>query len=226
MPPDYSDFESLLTDKIKERSLTLKRLSELSGIPPKHLDALLHGRFNELPPVPYIHGYIKKLGGILDYDAEIVWTRLKHSGFLKSSGPSDELPKNRFRKKVGQHYLWLAVLGVVLLAYGIFRLSGALGKPTLVITSPVQETAESTFPQMLITGTLHDADSLTVSGEVILVAEDGSWQKEIPLQPGLNTIEVTAKKFLGGETKLLRQIYYQPEVIAPTSTGALPAPLQ
>ena len=65
---DYADFPSFFNERLKERGLTLKRLSELSGISVKHLEALAAGQFDNLPPAPYLRGYLLKLGQVLGFD--------------------------------------------------------------------------------------------------------------------------------------------------------------
>jgi hypothetical protein len=66
-----------------------------------------------------------------------------------------------------------------------------------------------------LSGTVTDADSLSLVGadgelEPIIVAADGSWQKSVLLGVGPNPFQISAKKFLGGETSVTEQIFYQP----------------
>ena len=50
MQDDLILFEQFLNERLKERGMTLKRLSELSGISQKHLEYLARGEFDHLPP--------------------------------------------------------------------------------------------------------------------------------------------------------------------------------
>ena len=64
------DFASFFASRLKERGLTVKKLSELSGISQKDLQNLSEGDFDHLPPAPYLRGYTQKLSKILEFDPE------------------------------------------------------------------------------------------------------------------------------------------------------------
>jgi hypothetical protein len=80
-----------------------------------------------------------------------------------------------------------------------------------------------------LTGTVSGADSLSLVGadgeqEPIIVAADGSWQKSVLLGVGPNPFQVSAKKFLGGETSVTEQIFYQPTGSTTTTSATSSAP--
>jgi hypothetical protein len=84
-----------------------------------------------------------------------------------------------------------------------------------------------------LSGTVTGADSLSLVGadgelEPIIVAADGSWQKSVLLGVGPNPFQISAKKFLGSETSVTEQIFYQPTGSATTtattsSTSSIPS---
>jgi hypothetical protein len=59
-----------------------------------------------------------------------------------------------------------------------------------------------------------------VNGDEATIASDGSWQKNVLLQGGINTFDISAKKFLGGTTDVMEQITYNPPIASssPSST--------
>ena len=206
---EYPDFKSFLNDKVRERGLTLRRLSEISGISVKHLEDLASGDASNLPEAPYLRGYLRRLAQILDFDAEL-WLQRFRDAELNRSGPSDELPRNRFAPRPITKYLWLAlVLGVVLLYLG-FRFQKILGKPTLTLSYPPDAVVRVMVNAVTISGKIEGGGELFVNSEAVPVASDGTWGKTLTLEPGLNTVEIRAKKFLGKETKIIRQIVYEP----------------
>lgn len=218
MAHDYPDFETLLGDKIKERGLSLKHLSELSGIAVKHLENLAKGNYDQLPPAPYLHGYLTSLGQILDFDAEHWWHTFKVMGVLRSSGREDKMPENRFAKKSEKLYIGLIAAGVLLVIYLGFRFSNILGKPVLTVNTPSPDVVK--VSHVIFSGTLQNGSTLTINGEMISIAANGAWTKEVALDPGLNAVEIDAKKFLGGEVKALRQIWYDAPQNATSATSA------
>jgi len=203
-------FEQFLGNKLRERGLNLKRLSELSGISLKHLQGLGSGNFSNLPSAPYLRGYFMKLGQILDFDYEFWWKKTKEERLIKDSGAEDILPKNRFAKKSLPKFLWLALIILILAVYFITQSSKIFGKPTIIVTYPDQNPISVASSEIVIKGALKNSSELSINGETVVVSADGQWEKTILLQSGLNTLELKAKKFLGGETKFVQQILYQP----------------
>lgn len=209
------DFASFFHEKLREKGLSLQKLSEISNISLRHLELLEAGNLDNLPPAPYLRGYLKRLGDILGFDGDEWWEELRKARDLKTSGGEDRLPENRFRKKSAS-WLWLAVLALLALLYFAIRLPSILGTPELTVSAPSSALSQADTPQTIVSGELKNGDTLLVNGERVAVSADGSWAKEIPLQAGMNTVEITAKKFLGGETQAVRQIMYAPA--AATST--------
>jgi transcriptional regulator with XRE-family HTH domain len=226
MPPNDLPFEQFFAEKIKERGVTLKKLSEMTGIAPSHIENLLRGDYDSMPSAPYFHGYLTHLGAVLDFDGEEWWAKLKKEGVIKNSGELDTMPRNRFIKQSPPKYLWAIGAGVIVLIYLAFQAPRIFGKPTLSVLIPDTNpyvTGSSTFT---LSGTVSGADSLYLVGadgdqEQIIIAADGSWQKGVLLGTGPNPFEISAKKFLGGETTVTEQIFYQtPGGTTPTSTTA------
>jgi hypothetical protein len=221
MPPTETPFEQFFSDRIKTKGISLKKLSDLTGIAPTHIESLLRGDFDSLPSAPYLHGYLLRLGAMLDFDGEEWWIRLKQEGVIKNSGELDMLPKNRFIKKSPPKYLWAIAVAVVVLIYFAFQAPRIFGKPSLVVTFPIGNPYATASSTLTITGTISDADSLTLNGDQVTINSDGTWQKGVLLQNGLNTFQVAAKKFLGGETDVVEQVLYsQPGAPAATTTAS------
>jgi transcriptional regulator with XRE-family HTH domain len=230
MPPNDLPFEQFFAEKIKERGVTLKKLAEMTGIAPAHIESLLRGDYESMPSAPYFHGYLTHLGAVLDFDGEEWWIKLKKEGVIKNSGELDTLPRNRFIRQSPPKYLWWIGAAIIVLIYLAFQAPRIFGKPTLVVSFPDANpyvTASSTFT---LAGTVTGADSLYLVGadgeqEQIIIAADGSWQKGVLLGVGPNPFQISAKKFLGGETTVTEQIFYQtPGGTAPTSTSTASSP--
>ncbi len=218
---DYADFANFLNEKVQERGLTVKRLSELSGISVKHLEALKQNRVDDLPSAPYLRGYLIRLGQILDFDANQWWEILKKEPAVKSSGHYDEPSKNRFRKEPLKKYFLISAIVLLIVIYLGFRTVKILGQPIIAISSPPDNLTVASRNYVSFNGRVTNADSLIINGEAVSIGQNGEWQKTIALQPGLNTIELVAGKFLGRETKLTRQIIYEPPKNASASIPSI-----
>lgn len=216
---DYADFPSFFAGRLKERGFSLKRLSEMSGISLKHLEGLASGRFDDLPPPPYLHGYLLKLGQMLDFDGDSWWKSIKDIQSAKDFKLADQLPKNRFARAPVAKQLIFGGVVLLFLLYGVFRFSSIFGQPVVTLLYPETNVSVATADSVAIAGRATNASELSVNGESVPVQANGEWQKTVSLKPGMNAIEIKAKKFLGRETTITRQIIYQPPQTASSSAA-------
>ena len=95
-----------------------------------------------------------------------------------------------------------------------------MGTPTLQVNLP--ENPYSTTDQTLkITGRMNAKDKLTLNQEIVYTNQDGTFQKDVTLSPGLNTFEFNATRFLGRETKIVRQVVYEvPQPVIQSNQGS------
>lgn len=231
MPPEELLFEEMLSARMREKGLTPKRLSETTGIAPLHLENMLHGNFDHMPSTPYFRGYVLRLGKALDFNGEEWWGRLKRTGTAKLSGPADSLPQNRFIRKRVPVIVWFGiVIAVAILVYLAVALPRVTGKPSLTVSYPPSNPFTTGSSTITLGGMVTNADALYLSNgsasssEEISVAPDGSWEKSVLLESGLNTFELSAKKLLGGETDVTEEIVYSAPITTGTSTATSPTP--
>ncbi len=203
----YHNITALLQELMEAKGLDAGKLSDLTDVPQRFISSLVSGDFNDLPSEPYIRGYLFKIAGILEADPNFLWRSFRQSAEIRSSGPEDILPANRFGlKKASSKKIWILLAALVLVGFLGFRINSILGKPTLDVSLP-----EVTMSQIVkVTGQVNPGDTLTLNNEVIYPDKSGRFEKEIQLEPGLNTLEFRAKRYLGRETKVVRQVLYQP----------------
>lgn len=215
---EHLDFATFLSERMKERGFSAAKLSEASGIAPEHLTHFIRSEFELLPSAPYVRGYLDKLGRVLEFDAAFWWDEFKREERVSRSGKTDELAKNRFAHKSLAMYLWSGgALVLLLLIYLGIRLPSALAHPQLIVDNPQDTVTRTAEAQITVSGTSEDMNEVHVNTEPVPV-ENGNWSIVLPLQSGLNTIEISARKLLGGETKLIRQVVYEPPIPVSTST--------
>jgi cytoskeletal protein RodZ len=219
MPPEEINFQTFFAAKVKDRGISIKKLSEATGIAPGHLEAMIHGRFDDLPSAPYVRGYLVRLGKALDFDGEAWWERVKNEGFAKNSGPEDSLPNNRFIRQSPAKFIWIGVAAILIIVYLAFQIPILFGKPTLAVIFPSDNPYTTASSTLIIEGTVQSANSLSLNGDSITVAQDGSWEKTVLLQNGLNTFDIVAKRLLGGSANITEQIFYQGFAMPATTTA-------
>jgi cytoskeletal protein RodZ len=232
MDPENTVFEEFFAARLKHKGLTIKKLGEITGISPSHLQELARADFSALPSAPYVHGYLVRIGKVLDFDGEEWWNRIKEEGLVRNSGPTDALPRNRFARQSPMKLIGLGIIALLIIIYLIIQFPLLWGTPTILILSPVGNPATSQESIIAIKGTVKNADSLYLtypSGvkEEITIAPDRSWQKDVLLttlgQEG-NNFKITAKKFLHNEADIIENVVYEPPVGANGNTGATTTP--
>lgn len=113
-------------------------------------------------------------------------------------------------KNISRKTASVIVIVVIIVSYIAIQLPRATGKPEITILSPAENPAKASFREFTIAGSVKSASELYINGEVLRPGEGGTWKKNVILQSGLNSFEITAKKFLGGETKIIQQVVYLP----------------
>lgn len=204
-----------------QKGYNAKRLAELTGITEGYVRLLLEGNLTKLPPAPYVRGYLSKIAPTLDLDRDDLWHRyLGEANGVAMSGADDRLPRNRFALKTGRRWMLVTGLAVLMIAAVVgWNTARRSQTPALTVLQPSAETSNTFQTSIIIAGQTDQAAKLTVNDEQLYVDRDGRFQKEYSLQEGLNTFEIAASKFLGGQTKILRTIIRQePPPPAPEAT--------
>jgi len=210
-PNAHRDLKTLLNDALELKNVDQKKLAQLTGISERYLWAIQNLEIDKLPPAPYIRGYLKKISDVLHLNHDELWEMYKKELAHKTSGAYDTLPENRFAMKHLSRREWfLIAVGVLLIIYLLFNFPRLVGKPNLVIVNPTIDSPIMFEPNIFLYGTLNQRDKLTINNEEVFVDENNNFSKLYTLQPGLNAIEFKAKRFLGREAVVTRQVIYQP----------------
>lgn len=204
--------KNLIFERLETKGYNLEKTFQATGIPKHYLEAIFKGAWHKLPPAPYTRGYFKKLEGLLEFESGSLWTIYQEEAEVKMSGAKDKLPENRFAIKTGnKKWLWSALAGLlVFIIYLSFNASRFLGVPKLNIANPLSATVVTSLPTIAVSGEIDPRDKLLINQEEVYVDKSGRFQEDYKLQNGLNTFEFVAKKFLGKETRVVKQIIYQP----------------
>jgi len=207
---EVEDIVEVLKKLMKSKGVSAARLASLTDVPSRFIDAILEGNFDQLPSQPYIRGYLFKISTALGAENDHLWQIFRSSVEALSSGEHDRLPINRFalQKMSRPMMIWILV-GVVAFLLISLNFNRILGKPSIDVTVP--DTTEESVAT--VTGTINPDDQLTLNGEIIYTNDIGGFEKQVQLEPGLNTLEFKVKRYLGRETKLIKQVFYQQPII-------------
>lgn len=213
MEEEIRSLSKIILEAMRYYDLNLDKLARMSGISERHLEALLEERFKQLPSVPYIHGYLNKIAGLLNLNGEDLWrVYLKDNQNLRRSGEHDQLPPNRFsyRSWLSRPVIFIAGGLVIVGFYIFFQTSFFFNKPDLVFDGLVNDSLIVAEEKFIFRGRIEAPAALAVNDEQINLEPDGSFEKTVYLNPGVNIFTFKAKKILGKELKIIKQIFYEP----------------
>ncbi len=142
------------------------------------------------------------------------------------------MPKNSPTKKELRQWA-LVVFFILALGYGIWQARDLLFGIRLSV-SGIRDGSSVTENTLTLSGVAHHAVFAEIDGNIVSVAQDGSWQKTIALLPGLNTVRVRAGDKFGKTVSKEFTIFYKapepeplptPEEPAKTDASEIPNPL-
>lgn len=205
-------FGEFLGEEMALKGFSAEKLAHATNIPERYIGALLKNDFQKLPAGVYARGYIFKIAQAMNNDGGELWNLYKKEAgeTLRASGKTDKLPANRFAvKKLNKKTLAAIIVAVLIIAYLLFRANDLIGLPTLKLTANLDDAVVFRSP-LTINGEVGPRDIVAVNGENIPVGDDGSFEKEIALQPGTNAIEFKIRRLLGREITEIKRVVYQP----------------
>lgn len=217
----HKDLKTLLDEALELKNVNLEKLSQATGIPERYIWAIQNVEIDRLPPMPYVRGYLKKISSVLNLNHDELWDLYKKELAHKTSGAYDKLPSNRFAiKHISKKTIYLGLLAVLFMIYLIFNLDRLTGEPKLDVANPRESITVTSSDSVTLSGSLERRmDKLTINGREVFVGPDGAFSQEYSLQPGLNTIEFKAKRLLGREKTIIKQVLYQPADNQQTTTN-------
>ncbi|MBI5147631.1 MAG: helix-turn-helix domain-containing protein [Parcubacteria group bacterium] len=206
------EFGEFLSEEMAVKGFSAEKLAHATNIPERYVNALIKNDFKKLPAGVYARGYIFKIAQALNDDGGELWNLYKNRAgeALRASGKTDKLPANRFAvKKINKKIIVAIAVAALVIAYLLFRADDLIGLPTLKLTANLDDAVVSLSP-LTINGEVEPRDLIAVNGENIAVGNDGKFEKEISLQPGVNAIEFKVKRLLGREITEVKRVTYQP----------------
>lgn len=225
---DIRALRDIISDQAEAKGLTPVDIARKIGAPEKYIEALFLGDKKSLPALPYLRQHLIRMSDLLGLPSDSLVEKFKEECSAMHSGPLDTLPKNRFalpsyRK---QYIIGIIVMAGIIIVGAIAR-SGFFGQPSLVVLVPESDgeplvTSSSTI---MLSGRISPGDSLLINGEHVSTQSDGSFSSEFQLKPEINTIDFVAQRFLGRQSAIRRQVYFEPKETGATTTVRIVVPI-
>jgi len=215
MSENKQNLAEFLKNKRQEKKITLAKLGELTKIQAYHLEALEAGQFEKLPPLVYRTGMFERLAKFLDIDKnEIIKMYDEENQAIEK--PDYSLNENVIKSRKSSYFfltpkkitIFFGVLLLILIsAYLAYQFKFLIGPPNLAIN--LKGDIVINQQSIAINGKTDSGVYLTINGENVYVASDGSFSKEVQLASGANSIDIKAVNNFGKTTEIIRQVLRQ-----------------
>lgn len=187
--------------------MSLIEVSRATKIQTKYLEALEDGEYGKLPAEVYVRGFLRGYARHLGCDEEAILRLYERErniqeslgkGAAVSAIPAGiEWPAFIVTTKT----LWIACIVLIIggaFLYLIREYQAFVSAPRLVVTEPADQSVVSQS-DLVIRGETDRGARILINGQPAFVSAEGDFIEKLLLQPGLNTIVVTAANRFGKE---------------------------
>lgn len=215
-----------------ERRLSLGDVSKSTKIQAKYIEYLEEGEYSKLPADVYVKGFLKSYAIFMGLnEAILIKQYLREKGIhsnIKKIDESDKLsrPINFSSFVVTPKIIAASVTAVLVIgcfAYLYRQVNSFVSSPRLFISSPSDGSSVDS-KAITVKGIAEKDSSVSINGQNVLVDEQGQFQEEVGLQPGVNAITVKAINRFEKESvrNLSVNANYQVQADAPQASNQVP----
>lgn len=203
----------ILAEERQRQRVTLQQLAEQTQIKLVYLKALESSQFDQLPPAPFVKGFIKSYARVFNLDAKSLLALLRRDYHEDQQGSL--IPQEMRHSSSKKRQFWRPVTLVVLLAAVVFlTLFSYVGwqwynlnrPPRLIIHAPKE--SEFVSSQIEVRGLTDPEAIVTVNAQPVSLQPDGSFFTEFYLpKEGISTITIEAIDQRGKVNMQQRTVY-------------------
>ncbi|MBI4128042.1 MAG: helix-turn-helix domain-containing protein [Parcubacteria group bacterium] len=188
-------FSVILRARREEFKRSLPQEALETKIPLRFLTALEEGQFDELPAEVYTVGLLRRYAHHLNLNPEGI-VRLYRQEYQRARPVTNELvpPQPLARVPIVITPRLIAITALTLFFVGVigyvgFQIYTFVRTPYLTVYEPASN-LEVTDDVILVAGATDSDAELSIDGHPVVVSEAGTFQEEIELLPGTNTISL------------------------------------
>ncbi len=201
---------SILREARQSHKWTLKDAEKKTGIAKKYLEYLEADDFYKLPGSTYTKGFLERYSEFLKLNPSKIIEKWRRE-FSQNSGA--EIPnilgiKNKAQSIFDIKIYLIGFFVLLIFLYIGFSIKRVLFTSDLEILNPPQDLL-TTESSLIITGLVDLGADVFINDQPIEQVNEGKFEQEIKLLPGLNSIKISAKKKYSQEKIIFRQIILQ-----------------
>lgn len=183
-------------------------------ISPMYIESLEEGAYEKLPSLVYARNFVKKYGGSLGLNLPPLLELFTQEWELFQKHQQSLLPvaqqKGIDKTNMWRMPRWIRWAGASLVIMMIFTYLGfelyTLGQPPMLVVHTPEEEVVTEKQIIEVSGKTEPEVALSINNQTILSDAEGNFKEIIALQPGLNVVEIGAKKKYSRESKVYRRI--------------------
>ncbi len=198
----------------REKSfLSLDELSRQTKISKKHLIALEECRFEDIPYASvYQKNFLKKYAEILNLPVDDILNQFVEeevSPHKKEEKVNKEIHRKKFQNLPSLlRLIFTLAIVLSLVAYIGWQIQTLIKPPELILFSPENGLVTADY-ELTIRGQTNQEAKIYINGLEITSTGDGQFSEVITLSPGVNTINISAKKKNGKTTEITRYVVFK-----------------
>jgi transcriptional regulator with XRE-family HTH domain len=203
-----------LKEEREKAGVSLEELAKKTKIDKSHLKALEECRFKDLPEaVVYQKNFVKKYVEVLGVDSapflsqyeteEKTRKKTKHPHKVLKTNPLSHLP-------IFIRYFLIIATALFLMGYLAMQVKNIVEPPELSVYSPADGFVTNN-PQINVQGNTDKEVEVSINGKGVGTNEQGQFEELLDLNPGVNTLLISAKKKHGKTTDITRHVVYKIE---------------
>lgn len=193
------------------KGILLEDVEKATRIRKKFLEAIEQDDYTILPSIAYAKGFVKNYSEFLGLDSQMTlafFRRQSRDATKQSLLPKKSLASENSVLHLTPGRFLMLLLGactIVFFSYFLFQYRSLQQSPPLTIEKPEQEKIVED-KKVDVTGSTSSDATVTVNGVSVLVRSDGKFFDQVSLDPGVNTITVTATSRYGKSTTVVRKV--------------------
>lgn len=197
----------------KEARLTLSELATKTKIQKSYLKAFETNSFQKLPDPIYARNYLKTIIRIFEADETYFLDQFEQERGTCNVAKKMCLPRQRprahmlFATNRLIQILFFVVLVSALSFYIGHQIKMIIAPPELTIVSPADDSL-TTDATIIVQGKTEKGAQLKINGENVLIAQDGTFTKEVALERGLNILQIEGSKRYSRLVKAYRRVIF------------------
>ena len=197
------------------QGLDLREVAKEISIEVKYLESLEADDYYKLPSPTYARGFLKRYAEFLKLDFEKIlaqWDEKHNHRERELKKPKSKTKEmfqlSQFKFKI----ILILIVFCLILFYLGFGIKNILFSPEIEIFYPAEDLVTNDS-SLTIKGKADPLATIFINNQPVEQTEKGFFEQKIDLLPGLNQIEISAKKKYSKEKIIYRQIVLEEEII-------------